>query len=70
MLNQTIGFIGAGQMARALAQGFIESQLVSSKQLIAADAFPAATEAFCELIPGASTAISNADLVELSLIHI
>jgi pyrroline-5-carboxylate reductase len=37
MLKQTIGFIGAGQMARALAQGFVAAGLLADKQIIAAD---------------------------------
>ena len=37
MLTQRIGFIGAGQMASALARGMVAADLVSSEQFIASD---------------------------------
>ncbi len=37
MANLRIGFLGAGKMATALAQGFIKAGLVSGKDLLAAD---------------------------------
>ncbi len=37
MLKQRVGFIGAGQMATALGQGFIQAGLVASEQVYAAD---------------------------------
>ena len=42
----SIGFIGAGKMAAALAKGFVRAGLVQGKQLIASDPHPAAREAF------------------------
>lgn len=42
----TIGFLGAGKMATALARGFIRAGLVSSKQVFASDPVPAARAAF------------------------
>src|SRR5262245_43464223 len=62
MLTQTIGFIGAGQMARALAQGFTAAGLLADKQIVAADPVPAACEEFKRLLPGSSVAASNVEL--------
>lgn len=63
MLSQTIGFIGAGQMARALAQGFASAGLVAGRQIVACDPVAAAAEAFANSVPGAICAASNADVV-------
>lgn len=54
----TIGFIGAGKMATALAKGFVNAGLVSGDQIIAADPFEAARNAFATEV-GAKTADSN-----------
>ncbi len=59
MLSQTIGFIGAGQMAQALARGFVAAGLVEAKQFVAADPAPAALEAFCRFLPGARPVADN-----------
>ena len=37
MLKQRIGLIGAGQMATALAEGFVKAGLVAAESLLAAD---------------------------------
>ena len=63
MLTQTIGFIGAGQMARALAHGFVKAGLVKPEQLIAADPAASAAQQFGADIPGAKLAASNAAVV-------
>lgn len=42
----TIGFIGAGRMATALAQGFIQASVVKSSSIRASDVFPEARAAF------------------------
>ena len=42
----TIGFLGAGKMATALARGFINADLVRAKQIIASDVSGPAREAF------------------------
>jgi len=54
MLKQTVGFIGAGQMARALAQGFVKAGLLAARQIAAADPIPAATDEFSRLVSGAT----------------
>src|SRR5262249_34254000 len=61
-LNQTIGFIGAGQMARALAQGFVRAGLLADRQLMAADPSSEALAEFKRLLPGSTAASSNTDL--------
>ncbi len=66
MNNTQIGFLGAGQMARALAAGFVHAGLITADQVRAADAVPAAAMAFCEAVPGAHLADSNRRLVEQS----
>ena len=62
MLEQTIGFIGAGQMATALGQGFVRAGLTEGSRLLAADPVADATARFAEAT-GASVAPSNVDLV-------
>lgn len=64
MKDTTLGFLGAGQMARALAKGFVSANLVAGKQIHAADLFPAACDAFVEQVPGAKTHADNLAVVE------
>jgi len=59
MAIDQIGFIGAGQMARALASGLVKAQLVPAAGIIAADPFPAGREGFSEAVPGAQTTDDN-----------
>ena len=60
------GFIGAGQMARALACGFTAGGLVSDSQIVVADPVPAATEQFLAAVGKPRIAESNAEVVELA----
>jgi pyrroline-5-carboxylate reductase len=53
-----IGFLGAGKMATALARGFVNSKIVTTKQLFAADPFAAAREHFSKET-GAKTVVAN-----------
>lgn len=66
-LTGSVGFIGAGQMARALAGGFVRNKIVTPAQIIAADVVPAATDSFCQLLSDgqqhARRADSNAQVV-------
>ncbi|EAQ81333.1 pyrroline-5-carboxylate reductase [Blastopirellula marina] len=57
-----IGFLGAGQMAQALASGFVRADLVHPADIIAVDPFPAARTSFGQLVPGASVSDSAAKL--------
>ena len=63
MLAQTIGFIGAGQMARALAQGFAAAGLVPGERIVACDPVAQAGEAFIAAIKGAALAPNNEEVI-------
>ncbi len=58
-----IGFIGAGQMAQALAQGLVHSGIFPEAEIFASDPSAAARGAFVELLPKAKVHEDNADLV-------
>jgi pyrroline-5-carboxylate reductase len=62
MLEQTIGFIGAGQMARALASGFVTAGLVPASRIVAADPIEPATNGFLEVVAGARVAADNSQV--------
>jgi len=57
----TVGFLGAGKMATALAQGFIKTGLVTAGQVIASDPSDAARTAFAKET-GAKTTAANPDV--------
>jgi pyrroline-5-carboxylate reductase len=61
----TIGFLGAGKMATALAKGFVRAKLVTPKQIIASDPLPAAAAAFAREV-GAKTTISNVEVTQFA----
>lgn len=61
----TIGFLGAGKMAAALAKGFIQAGLVSHKQVIASDPVEAARKHFAEET-NAKTTESNGEVVQFA----
>lgn len=63
----TIGFLGAGKMATALAKGFLRAGLVSSKELIASDLSPAASANFSKET-GTRTAQTNAEVAKFASI--
>jgi pyrroline-5-carboxylate reductase len=64
MNSYVVGFIGAGQMARALAKGFVQAGLVKAEQTIAADPVPAAAQQFAAEVAGARVVATNAAVVE------
>jgi len=66
MLVQSLGFIGAGQMARALAGGWVRAGLVKSAQIRAYDPQPEAAEQFARDLPGALLSPNNDELVRQS----
>jgi pyrroline-5-carboxylate reductase len=66
MLNQKVGFIGAGQMARALARGFTTAGLLAEGQMMAADPVAAALDEFRRLLPGCKTVSENAEVAHSS----
>jgi len=59
----SIGFLGAGKMATALARGFIRAKLAEPDQMIASDPVAAARTAFANET-GAKVAASNNEVVE------
>lgn len=59
--NITLGFLGAGKMATALARGFIRAKLVAADQIIASDALESARTAFARET-GAKTTASNSEV--------
>lgn len=59
MSELNVGFIGAGQMARALASGFVAGKLVAAPRIVAADPFPQASQQFSESVPGVRILASN-----------
>jgi pyrroline-5-carboxylate reductase len=59
----TIGFLGAGRMATALARGFLRARLVTPDRIIAGDPAPAARAAFAKET-GARVATSNAQVAQ------
>jgi pyrroline-5-carboxylate reductase len=63
MTDNTIGFIGAGQMARALACGFLTRQLVQRGGIVAFDPSPDARATFLADVEGAKGVANNAAVV-------
>jgi pyrroline-5-carboxylate reductase len=61
----TIGFLGAGKMATALARGIIRAKLVAANQMIASDPIAAARTAFAKAT-GAKTTTSNLEVVKFA----
>jgi len=61
----TLGFLGTGKMATALAKGFIRAGLVTSKQIFGSDPVAAARAAFGKET-GARIATNNTELAELA----
>lgn len=66
MLTQTIGFIGAGQMAQALAQGFTAAGLVPGSQIVHCDPVENANQAFADQVAGAIQAANNLEVIQRS----
>jgi pyrroline-5-carboxylate reductase len=59
----TVGFLGAGQMATALARGWIAAGLLQAQQVIASDPLPKARQSFAELTRAKITA-NNLEVVQ------
>lgn len=65
MLTQRIGFLGAGRMATALGQGFLEAELTAAENLLGADPVPEARERFAQAT-GAATTDDNLEVAAVS----
>src|ERR1700743_3730688 len=61
----TIGFLGAGKMATALAKGLIHAKLVTADQIIASDPIEAARNAFAKDV-GAKITTSNVEVAQFA----
>ena len=61
----TIGFLGAGRMATALAKGFVRAGLVSAQQVIASDPSREACASFAKEV-GAKSTGSNVEVVKFA----
>jgi pyrroline-5-carboxylate reductase len=61
----TIGFLGAGKMAGALASGFIHAELVGPKEILASDPHDASRERFSGEV-GSETTASNTDVLKFA----
>lgn len=59
-LETTIAFLGAGNMARAIAGGLVRTGLVPSHRMVASDVSPAALAALESAVPGLRVAAGNA----------
>ncbi|HJN66241.1 MAG TPA: NAD(P)-binding domain-containing protein, partial [Pirellulales bacterium] len=63
MASEKIGFIGAGQMARAIAQGLVRAGMIRREQIFASDPDAQARAAFEERVPGANVGALNLEVV-------
>ncbi len=73
MIEATLGFIGAGQMARALASGFVSADLVKPDAIWASDPSEEARRGFVDQVPASHvmddsrTVASRADVLFLAV---
>lgn len=61
-VDRGIGFIGAGQMAGALASGFVAARLVEPNRIWASDPNEAARGRFATAVPGAQVTADNREV--------
>ena len=61
----TLGFLGAGKMATALARGIIRAELVAANQMIASDPIAGARTTFAKAT-GANITTSNVEVVKFA----
>ncbi|RCS42152.1 pyrroline-5-carboxylate reductase [Bremerella cremea] len=54
-----VGFIGAGQMAQAMARGFVDRGGIEASAILASDPYPEALQRFEKAIPGCLTTDDN-----------
>ncbi|MBM4004003.1 MAG: pyrroline-5-carboxylate reductase [Planctomycetes bacterium] len=64
MPNEMIGFVGAGQMARALARGIVDAGLVPAERIAAYDTSQDAVGTFASIVPGCRLMAGNSQLAQ------
>ncbi|MDH3717111.1 MAG: pyrroline-5-carboxylate reductase [Planctomycetota bacterium] len=64
MISEKIGFIGAGQMARALARGIVQAGLAEGRQLWACDPAAEARDQFQQMVDGAQVTEQNVQVAQ------
>ena len=67
-----IGFIGAGQMATALARGFVQAKVVSPDRIVACDVIAESAQKFAaqtggKVVAGATAVLADSNLVFLAV---
>ena len=65
----SVGFLGAGKMATALARGFVNAGLVTAARIVASDPVESARAAFGREV-GAKTVASNAEVIRAAKVII
>ncbi|PIE06141.1 MAG: pyrroline-5-carboxylate reductase [Sorangium cellulosum] len=65
MDNRTIGFLGAGNMARALTKAFLQAKIVNADQILASDISDERLEAISDRF-GIRTTFDNAEVVRFA----
>ena len=70
MLDQRVGFIGAGQMATALGKGLIKARLVAPEQLCASDPAEAARSQFAQATSAATFAENKAVVQQADILFL
>lgn len=61
-----VGFIGAGQMALAMARSFVDRGGIAAEAIVASDPYPEALERFKKTIPGCETTEDNQAVIDES----
>src|SRR5580765_7130518 len=69
MENLTIGFLGAGKMASALASGFVRAGITAKENIIASDVSALARSAFSETV-GAKSTERNSEIASFASVLI
>lgn len=70
--NLSVGFIGAGRMATALAKGLISAEFVAADKVVATDVVPAALDCFVEAtgaksVEDISVVVESSDVIILAV---
>jgi pyrroline-5-carboxylate reductase len=66
MIAETIGLIGAGRMATALASGLVRAKLLAPEAIVASDPNADARASFARAVPGAAVGEQNGPVVATS----